>query len=163
MPRTEDPVRAIGFLQDGGPWVGFEHAGGGHRLVYGQPDGALFVDPSTDPTSRRRGLLAAAIAYFTDALPDPPDEMAATQADLARLVRELESLAATDGERRLVDEAIDAIDDGLAGDAVALRLAALDPGLPADPVDVLWERLRLAAGGRRWSGGRRSGRRLRGG
>ena len=59
-------------------------------------------------------------------LAPPPPDLEATQADVAELVR---SLAAD-------PEAIDAIDDGLPGDAVALRLATL---LPADagPVRLL--------------------------
>jgi hypothetical protein len=44
--------------------------------------------------------------------------------------------------RRRLNEAVDAIDDGLAGDAVANRLNAARPGMPdeqADPVDLLVE------------------------
>jgi hypothetical protein len=84
------------------------------------------VVPVRDAAEARAGLAAAASAYFLASLDPPPPDLEATHADVAALVR---SLAAD-------PEAIDAIDDGLPGDAVALRLATLLPA-DADPVRLL--------------------------
>jgi len=141
MPRTVEPVRAIGRLAPDGPWVGFQAAGGRYRLVFGMADGSLRPDPTRDPGAIRAGLIASAIAYFSEALGEPPPDVAATQADLAALVRHLRAGATNASAARLAQEAIDAIDDGLSGDAVALRVAALGPAAAVDPVQFLGERL----------------------
>jgi hypothetical protein len=99
----------------------------------------VLEDPTTDPAALRDGLVAAALAFFLAALDDPPVELEATQADIAGLVASLVSRDPTDAPAR---EALDAIDDGLPADAVALRLQRLLP--PAtDAVTIL--RGRLAA------------------
>ncbi len=83
------------------------------------------------------GLVAAAIAFFLSSLPDPPAELEATQADIALLVRSLPVGPSEDpGLIAQAREALDAIDDGLPGDAVALRLGhLLPPG--ADALEIL--------------------------
>lgn len=91
-------------------------------------------------------LLALAIAYFEDALDPPPDDLAATHADIGALVRHVAEAEVDGSRRRLLDEAVDAIDDGLAADAVIGRLAAvLTPSAAGDPVARLLERARTIA------------------
>lgn len=130
MAPAEEPVRAIGRLTPDGTWVGIEPAVDGYRLVFGQADGPALRDPTTDPFERRAGLVAAAIAFFLASLTDPPAELEATQADLAHLVGSLS------GETR---EALDAIDDGLSGEAVAILLQRLLP-TGADATRILRDR-----------------------
>lgn len=137
----EAPACAVGRIGPGGPWVGFAPT---------LDDGyALVVEGSRG--SRRAGadadlLLAMAIAYFEDALAPPPDELAATHADIGSLVRHVAEAEADPSRRRLLKEAVDAIDDGLAADAVIARLTVvLSPGVAADPVDRLLERARAIA------------------
>jgi hypothetical protein len=124
----------IGRLREAGPWLGFQPNPHGYRFVAGTPDGLRSRRADADV------LLALAIAYFEEAFPDPPPELEATHADLSGLVRHVAELESDPTRRRLLDEAVDAIDDGLAGDAVANRLNAARPGKPdeqADPVDLL--------------------------
>ena len=81
-------------------------------------DGAAASAPATSDE-----LVALAIAYFADELPGPPEELAATHGDIAGLIRHL---ATEEGEMepaRLLAEAVDAIDDGLAADVVVGRLS----------------------------------------
>ena len=92
-------------------------------------------------------LVALAILYFEEALEPPPPELEATQADLAELMRWMASQ--TDGNvRRLMREALDAIDDGLAGDSVVARLSEARAGFgpnaaeQADVIDLLETRMR---------------------
>jgi len=144
MPRAEEPVRAIGRLSADGPWVGFQAAGQRYRLVFGMADGSLRPDPTRDPGAIRAGLIASAIAYFSEALGEPPAEIAATQADLAQLIGRVGGDPADPRTERQAQDAMDAIDDGLPGDAVALRLAALSPQQSTDPLVLLAERLRFA-------------------
>ena len=85
-------------------------------------------------------LLALAIAYFEEAFEDAPPEIEATHADLGELVRHVAAREGDGARKRLLGEAVDAIDDGLAGDAVANRLNAARSGTAdeqADPVDLL--------------------------
>lgn len=130
--------RAIGRLEPDGPWIGFGFRGAACRIVLGAADGMR--DAPAEPDV----VLALAIAYFTDALAEAPPEVEATQADLSRLIRHLAARIADAGRRATLREALDAIDDGLAGDAVAGRLeaarSARDAGL--DPVEVLLARSR---------------------
>jgi hypothetical protein len=136
MSRAARPVRAIGRLPDG-PLVGIEPAGDGYRLAFGLPDGAWLADPATDPLERRSGLVAGAIAFFLASLDEPPGDLEATHADLARAVASLSSSLTTAEERATLSQALDAVDDGLPADAVALRLLPLLPTPDADPVEIL--------------------------
>lgn len=132
-----DAVCAIGGLGDGDVWVGFRRTDAdAFELVLGTSAGG-----ARPLTAEPELLLAAAIAHFEEALPEAPHDLEATQADLAALVRYLASLETEPARRRLLAEAVDAIDDGLAGDAVAARLVALWNG-PRDPVEALVERAR---------------------
>jgi hypothetical protein len=127
---------AIGRIREDGPWIGFQRVPAGYRFVAGTHDGVRSREADADL------LLALAIAYFEEAFPDAPPEAEATHADLSGLVRHVAALEDDPARRRLLNEAVDAIDDGLAGDAVANRLNAARPGMPdeqADPVDLLVE------------------------
>jgi hypothetical protein len=137
MSRAAEPVRAIGRIPPDGPLVGIEPAGDGYRLAFGLADGTWLADPTTDPLERRAGLVAGAIAFFLASLDDPPAELEATQADLARAVASLDSSLTGREERATASQALDAIDDGLPADAVALRLLPLLPSAQADPVEIL--------------------------
>jgi len=132
---------AVGAL--GGPaWVGFTRTDEGYRLACAGADGALTL-------SRRAGaprcdeLLMVVLAYFEEALDPPPPELEATQEDLAGLLRWLSSEQADPARRRLLDEAIDAVDDGLAADVVVDRLTRVRDSLfgtrdeQADLLDLL--------------------------
>jgi len=131
-----ESVRAIGRLVPGGPWIGFGHRAGAARLVV--ETGSGFRDEPAD----RDLVLALAIAYFTEACDGAPPDLEATQSDLSALVRQLMPGEADPG-RALITQAIDAIDDGLAGDAVAEKLqAARSTGAGAiDPVELLSRRM----------------------
>lgn len=132
------PACALGRLEPDGPWIGFVLERGAARLVIGLGDGELRSALAT-----RDQLLAAAIAYFSDLFPDPPQELEATHGDVADLMRLLAGAADDGAQRAALIEALDAIDDGLAADAVvsrlmeARRLAAHDAPDPQDPGDVL--------------------------
>ena len=80
--------------------------------------------------------MAVAIAFFLSSLPDPPVELEATQADLARLVSSLVIEPPDAPQTTPAREALDAIDDGLPGDAVALRLGRMLPA-GTDAVAIL--------------------------
>jgi hypothetical protein len=134
----------VGRIGPGDAWVGFGVDGADYHLVLGAPDGERRVPADAGL------LLALAIAYFEEALGEPPVELEATHQDMAALVRHVASGEADPARRRLLDEAVDAIDDGLGADAVAGRLAAAMPGTPneqADPVDLLVMRARSALEG----------------
>ena len=89
----------------------------GYALVVGGPSGG----------TRRRDadvddLLALAAVYFEESLDEPPDDLAATFGDIGSLVRHTAEHE-TDPERcRLLGEAVDAVDDGLAADVTLARL-----------------------------------------
>lgn len=136
MSRAAGPVRAIGRLPDG-PLVGIEPAGDGYRLAFGLDDGTWLADPTRDPLERRSGLVAGAIAFFLASLDDPPADLEATHADLARVVESLGPGLSNPEERATLSQALDAVDDGLPADAVALRLLPLLPSPDADPVEIL--------------------------
>jgi hypothetical protein len=136
MVRAAEPVRAVGRLAPDGSWVGFSRTPDGYRLVFGAADGSIRLDDTPHPAARRAGLVAVAIAFFLSSLPDPPAELEATQADLARLVSSLVGDPTGAPEATPAREALDAIDDGLPGDAVALQLGRLLPA-GADAVAIL--------------------------
>lgn len=123
--------------------IGFRSEPGGHRLVAWSPDGAVHVS-GLGGTARRRELLACAIVHFEEALLPPPPEWEATQEDLRGLVAWL----ADTGEpavRDALGDALEAVDDGLSGDAVARSLIAasrLEPAEDQDPASLLAERYR---------------------
>lgn len=126
---------AVGRLGDDGPWVGFAPAlDDAYALVVGHAGGGLRrLAADTDD------LLSLAIAYFEDALPEPPEELAATHGDIGSLVRHLAAAESDPERRRNLEDAVDAVDDGLAGDVVVGRLTAcLEDG--EDPVARLERR-----------------------
>lgn len=135
------PARAVGRLAPGGPWVGFAPTlDDTYALVVGLPGGARRAE--ADPEM----LLAMAIAYFEDALDPPSDELAATHGDIAALVRHVAQSTAPALARRRLQEAVDAIDDGLGVDVVIGRLtAALSAEAASDPVGRLVARARRLA------------------
>jgi hypothetical protein len=124
---------AVGRLAPHGPWIGFEPEASGYRFVVGI-DGTLRSSEADVDL-----LLAMAIAYFTEAFEGAPPEIEATQADMSALVADLARRETDARARTLLREALDAIDDGLAGDAVAGRLAAARPARaePIDPIELL--------------------------
>ena len=136
MDRAGAPLegtRAIGRLGADGPWIGFGYRADVPHLVVGAADGMR--DAPAEPDL----LLALAIAHFAEAFDEAPPDIEATQSDLSGLVRHLMGTETEPGRRALLGEAIDAIDDGLAGDAVAERLAAARSPATAsgDPVELL--------------------------
>jgi hypothetical protein len=124
---------AIGRTRPGGPWIGFVAEPAGYRLVVGDARGE-HSRPADVAV-----LLALAIAYFEEAFDDAPLDREATHADLSALVRHVAAAGASD-LRVALAEAVDAIDDGLPGDAVASRLGVAwrrTANEQADPVDLL--------------------------
>lgn len=129
-PGTEIPACVVGRLGADGPWVGFAPA---------VDDGyVLTVGAARDPATPA-DLVALAVAWFEEALEDPPDDAAATLGDIGAIVRHAAERVSDPGERRRHADAVDAIDDGLAADVVLERLAAaLGDGV--DAVDHLRHR-----------------------
>jgi hypothetical protein len=135
---------AIGRLASRGPWVGFWRDAGAYRLAVGN-QGEVRTDEADDGL-----LLALAIVYFEDVLEDPPPAIEATHADLSELVRNVAQRAPDPDARRLLDEAVDSIDDGLAVDEVIGRLSAARARTAreqADPLDLLRERATALSAG----------------
>ena len=132
-PTPLEAPRAIGRLEPDGPWIGFDHAGGAYRFIVGSGGGTLAG--AADPDL----LIALAIAHFAEAFEGAPPDIEATQADLSALVEHLIAVASDARQRSALREALDAIDDGLAGDAVAGRLAAAmaTGDDQVDPVELL--------------------------
>lgn len=140
-----ESILAVGRLTPGGAWVGLYRSADRWDLVFGEPDGSVPLDlPAGRPD--RPGLVAAAIAYFSEALADPPPAYEATQADLAELIRWLAETEPDAQAAARLREALDAVDDGLPGDAVASRLAPVNANEQIDPIDLLVQmhRARLA-------------------
>ena len=140
------PAVAVGRLASGGAWVGVAPAQDGYRLAFGDDAGELPLR-AADSTTLRADLLNVALAYFGDAADPAPDEMQATHGDVADVVRWLAATAADEGPALRM--AVDAIDDGLAADAVMLLLEAAVAATrtepeseQADPIDLLAERYR---------------------
>ncbi len=118
----EPIVVAVGTLASRGAWIGFGRLPDGYHLACGGPDGSVEFSANQDP-ARIDELLTVAIAHYEEALDPPPAEQEATQADLAGLVRWLADTETDPARRATLSEAVDAIDDGLAGDAVIGRLS----------------------------------------
>ena len=109
---------AVGRLGPDEPWIGFAPAlDDGYDLV---------MDVQGDELARARAadedVLALAVAYFEEALGEPPEELAAMHADIGSLVRHVAERVRDAEPKRLLREAVDAIDDGLAADVVVGRL-----------------------------------------
>ena len=125
---------AIGRTSPNGPWIGFAVDADGYRVVAG--DGGRERSRAADAVV----LLALAIAYFEEAFEDAPADREATHADLSALVRHVAEREERPALRVALAEAVDAIDDGLPGDAVAGRLGvawAATADEQVDPVDLL--------------------------
>ena len=125
---------AIGRTRPTGPWIGFAADASGYQLVVGDDRGER-----TRPADAGV-LLALAIAYFQEAFGDAPGDREATHEDLSALVRHVAEHEVRADLRVALAEAVDAIDDGLPGDAVASRLGVAWAGTAneqADPVDLL--------------------------
>lgn len=134
---------AVGRIGPGGPWIGFAPAiDDRYELVIGGGDGSprrLAADADD--------LVCLAVAYFEDDLDEPPEELAATHGDIGSLVRHVAEHEADIERRRLLGEAVDAVDDGLPADAVVSRLRLCLAG-PEDPVARLRRRVTEMSGGR---------------
>jgi hypothetical protein len=116
---VEVVARAVGRLGDDRAWVGFAPTlDDAYALVVAGPDGA-----SCTARAEADDLVALAIAYFLDDLAEPPEELAATHGDIGALVRHLAEIELDPARRRRLGEAVDAVDDGLAADAVVGRLS----------------------------------------
>jgi hypothetical protein len=152
MARASRPV-VVGTLPTGN-WIGFVSGEAGFRLAVGA--GAREVLDEAPPLHGRAILTALAIAYFEEVLDEPPPDVSeATHQDVAELVGWLAGTAVNPAERAAGREALDAVEDGLAGDAVALLLIALlehterrtpAPQASADPVELLAARARALLG-----------------
>ena len=115
------PACAVGRLDPDGPWVGFAPSlDDGYSLIVGGD--ARSADGHRVP-AEPPDLIALAILYFEDALAEPPEELAATLGDIGAVVRHAADRVTDPPSRRAFDEAVDAIDDGLAADVVLDRLA----------------------------------------
>ncbi|HEX5397048.1 MAG TPA: hypothetical protein VFX74_08165 [Candidatus Limnocylindria bacterium] len=133
---------AIGRLLPGGPWIGLRRTDAGYDLVFGRADGSLLSAPAS-----AADLLAVAIGYFEESVDDAPPELEATHHDLALLLRSLHDAESQPARARLLLEAIEGIDDGLAGDVMVSRLSAAyetcrTANEQADPIDLLADRYR---------------------
>ena len=110
---------AVGRLEPEGAWIGFAPTiDDGYALVVGADDRAAAAVPAAPDD-----LIALAIAYFADELPEPPEALAATHGDIGAIVRHVATLDASQERRRLLGEAVDAVDDGLAADVVVGALS----------------------------------------
>ena len=135
------PGCAVGRIGPGGSWIGFAPTlDDGYALVVGTASG------SRSGPAERDDLLSLAVAYFEDGLNDPPEELAATHGDIGALVRHVAEHETDPVRRRLLDEAVDAVDDGLAADVVIARLTRiLADG--TDPIARLTRRAADLSGG----------------
>ena len=115
------PACAVGRLEPDGPWIGFAPSlDDGYALTVG---GAGESGGAHRVPAEPHDLIALAILYFEDALAEPPEEFAATLGDIGAVVRHAAERVTDAPSRRAFDEAVDAIDDGLAADVVLDRLA----------------------------------------
>ena len=125
---------AVGRLGADGPWLGFAPSlDDGYDLVVGGGAAGHRAPATADD------MLCLAVAYFEEVLVAPPEELAATHADIGALVRHVAAREAEAARAAALGDAVDAIDDGLAGDAV---IAALSRCLPSetDPLERLARR-----------------------
>ena len=124
------PACAVGRLEPDGPWIGFAPSlDDGYALTVG---GAGESGGAHPVPAEPHDLIALAILYFEDAWADAPEELAATLGDIGAAVRHAAERVTDAASRRAFDEAVDAIDDGLATDVVLDRLArALGDGASA--------------------------------
>jgi hypothetical protein len=138
----EIPACAVGRLDPDGPWIGFAPSlDDGYALTVGGTGGSGGARVAAAP----HDLIALAILYFEDTLAGPPEELAATLGDIGAVVRHAAERITDGPSRRAFDEAVDAIDDGLAADVVLDRLArALGDG--ADAADHLRRRVAALTG-----------------
>lgn len=136
---------AIGRFEANGPWVGVSREADGYRIAFGPPDASVILADAS-----RTELLALAIAYFEDRLEEAPPDLEATQGDMGDLCRWLAQSEPRDDVRALLQEAVDAVDDGLAADATVARLGdalrAQTADEQADVVDLLVNRYRSLTG-----------------
>lgn len=116
----ETPACAVGRFGPEGPWIGFAPNGDGAYALVAGSDGE-----SARSAADARDLVALAIAYFEDSLDEPPEELAATHADIGAIVRSAADRVGDPGLRRIYAESLDAIDDGLAADVVIERLSRI--------------------------------------
>ncbi len=131
---------AVGRLAPGGAWIGFApDLDDTYVLVIGG------VGSSRRERADADDLLSLAVAYFEDALDAPPEDLAATHADIGALVRHLAQVETDAVRRARLSEAVDAIDDGLAADVVVTRLVACLDG-SEDAVDRLARRASASRG-----------------
>ena len=132
----------MGRIGPDGPWVGFAPTiDDGYALVVGGlRDGPRRV------RADGRDLLALATLYFEEALDEPPEELAATLGDIGSLVRHVAEHEMEPDRRRLLGEAVDAVDDGLAADVTIARIGrAL--GDDVDAAALIRGRVRALSGG----------------
>ncbi len=109
---------AVGRLSVDGSWVGFAPTlDDAYALVVAGSDGR-----SRSAPAEADDLVALAIAYFQEDLDEPPEDLAATHGDIGALIRHLAELESEPIRRRLLGDAVDAVDDGLAADVVVGRL-----------------------------------------
>ena len=119
---------AVGRIAPDGPWVGFAPTlDDGYALVVGG-----IADASRRTPAAGDDLVALATVYFDETLDEPPDDLAATLGDIGALVRHVAEHERDPERRRLLAEAVDAVDDGLAADVTIARLGrALGDGVDA--------------------------------
>jgi hypothetical protein len=119
---------AVGRIGPDGPWVGFAPAiDDGYALVIGGLD-----DRGRRTRADSLDLLALASVYFEETLDEAPDELAATLGDIGSLVRHVAEHETEPLRRRVLGEAVDAVDDGLAAEITIARLGrALGEGVDA--------------------------------
>ena len=109
---------AVGRIGPDGPWVGFAPTlDDGYALVVGG-----ITDASRRAPAAGDDLVALATVYFDESLDEPPDDLAATLGDIGALVRHVAEHEHDPERRRLLGEAVDAVDDGLAADVTIARL-----------------------------------------
>ncbi|MGI8999001.1 MAG: hypothetical protein ACR2GO_04775 [Candidatus Limnocylindria bacterium] len=114
----DDAACAVGRIGTSGPWVGFAPTlDDGYALVVGG-----ISDGSRRTFADGDDLVALATIYFDETLDEPPDDLAATLGDIGSLVRHVAEHETDPARRRLLSEAVDAVDDGLAADVTIARL-----------------------------------------
>lgn len=133
---------AVGRIGPDGPWAGFAPTlDDGYALVVGGT-----ADASRRAPAAGDELVALATVYFDETLDEPPDDLAATLGDIGALVRHVAEHETDPERRRILGEAVDAVDDGLAADVTIARLGrALGEGV--DAAALIRERVSQLMGG----------------